>query len=41
MVMSHPQFRDAIKGNPDLLLGVLQAMAERLRADSVERLKAG
>lgn len=38
MVMSHPQFRDAIKGNPDLLLGVLEAVAERLRADSQERL---
>jgi CRP/FNR family transcriptional regulator, cyclic AMP receptor protein len=38
MVMSHPQFRDAIKGNPDLLLPVLEAVAERLRADSSERL---
>jgi CRP-like cAMP-binding protein len=41
MVMSHPQFRDAIKGNPDLLSGVLQAMAERLRADSLDRLTQG
>ncbi len=39
MVMSHPQFRDAIKGNPDLLSGVMQAMAERLRADSLARLE--
>lgn len=38
MVMSHPQFRDAIKGNSDLLSRVLEAMAERLRADSLERL---
>lgn len=34
MVMSHMQFRDAIKGNQDLLLQVLQAVAERLRADA-------
>jgi CRP-like cAMP-binding protein len=34
MVMSHLQFRDAIKGNQDLLLQVLQAVAERLRADA-------
>jgi hypothetical protein len=39
MVMSHPQFRDAIKGNQDLLLRVLEAVAERLRADALERLK--
>ena len=39
MVMSHPQFRDAIKGNQELLLRVLEAMAQRLRADSLERLK--
>ena len=38
MVMSHPQFRDAIKGNSDVLSRVLEAMAERLRADSLERL---
>lgn len=38
MVMSHPQFRDAIKGNQDLLVRVLEAVAERLRADSQERL---
>lgn len=35
MVMSHMQFRDAIKGNQDLLLQVLQAVAERLRADAI------
>ncbi|HKC18722.1 MAG TPA: cyclic nucleotide-binding domain-containing protein [Candidatus Dormibacteraeota bacterium] len=34
MVMSHLQFRDAIKGNQELLLQVLQAVAERLRADA-------
>lgn len=38
MVMSHAQFRDAIKGNPNLLTQVLESMAERLRADSLERL---
>ncbi len=38
MVMSHPQFRDAITANQDLLSRVLEAMAERLRADSLERL---
>lgn len=38
MVMSHPQFRDAIKADQDLLSRVLEAMAERLRADSLERL---
>lgn len=37
MVMSHMQFRDAIKGNPDLLVQVLAAVAERLRADAVGR----
>lgn len=37
MVMSHMQFRDAIKGNPDLLVQVLAAVAERLRADAVTR----
>jgi CRP/FNR family transcriptional regulator, cyclic AMP receptor protein len=35
LVMSHMQFRDAIKGNQDLLFQVLQAVAERLRADAV------
>ena len=33
MVMSHAQFRDAIKGNDGLLSAVMSAMAERLRAD--------
>ena len=37
MVMSHMQFRDAIKGNPDLLVQVLAAVAERLRADAITR----
>ena len=40
MVMSHMQFRDAIKGNQDLLLQVLQSVAERLRADSVAAIKS-
>jgi CRP/FNR family cyclic AMP-dependent transcriptional regulator len=37
MVMSHAQFRDAIKGNDDLLGHVMAAMGERLRADSLAR----
>jgi CRP-like cAMP-binding protein len=37
MVMSHSQFRDAIKGNDDLLGHVMAAMGERLRADSLAR----
>lgn len=37
MVMSHAQFRDAIKGNDDLLANVMAAMGERLRADSLAR----
>ncbi|HEV2140838.1 MAG TPA: cyclic nucleotide-binding domain-containing protein [Candidatus Dormibacteraeota bacterium] len=41
MVMSHAQFRDAIKGDQDLLTQVLAAVADRLRADSIERLAAG
>ena len=32
-VMSHAQFRDAIKGSDALLVKVLMAMGERLRAD--------
>ncbi|HSS61349.1 MAG TPA: cyclic nucleotide-binding domain-containing protein [Candidatus Limnocylindrales bacterium] len=38
MVMSHAQFRDAIKGNQELLVQVMAAVAERLRADSTQRL---
>ena len=41
MVMSHMQFRDAIKGDQELLSQVLAAVADRLRADSIERLAAG
>ncbi len=41
MIMSHAQFRDAIKGNQQLLTDVMTAMAERLRADSMERLPKG
>jgi len=37
MVMSHAQFRDAIKGNDDLLANVMTVMGERLRADSLAR----
>jgi CRP-like cAMP-binding protein len=33
MVMSHAQFRDAIKASDPLLVKVLAAMGERLRAD--------
>ena len=33
MVMSHAQFRDAIKASEPLLVKVLAAMGERLRAD--------
>jgi len=32
-VMSHAQFRDAIKASDQLMLKVLRAMGERLRAD--------
>lgn len=35
MVMSHVQFRDAVKANDDLLFHVMRAMGERLRADSL------
>jgi len=37
MVMSHSQFRDAVKGSDDLLGHVMTAMGERLRADSLAR----
>jgi CRP-like cAMP-binding protein len=37
MVMSHAQFRDAIKGNNSLLSNVMSAMAQRLRRDSLNR----
>lgn len=33
LVMSHAQFRDAIKANDGLLVKVLRAMGQRLRAD--------
>jgi CRP-like cAMP-binding protein len=35
MVMSHAQFRDAIKSKDSLLIAVMTAMGERLRADSL------
>jgi CRP/FNR family transcriptional regulator, cyclic AMP receptor protein len=41
MVMSHVQFRDAVKGNDSLLSTVVAAMADRLRRDSLGRLRAG
>ncbi len=37
LVMSHAQFRDAIKANDALLIKVLAAMGERLRADLAVR----
>ncbi len=40
MVMSHSQFRDAIKGNEGLLGQVMAAMGERLRADFLARHRA-
>ena len=36
-VMSHAQFRDAIKANDGLMVKVLLAMGERLRADLASR----
>jgi CRP-like cAMP-binding protein len=36
-VMSHAQFRDAIKANDSLMVKVLLAMGERLRADLSSR----
>ena len=33
MVLSHAQFRDAIKGNDSLAIQVIAAMAQRLRAN--------
>ena len=40
MVMSHAQFRDAIKTSDSLLSTVLGAAADRLRRDSLDRAKA-
>lgn len=39
MVMSHAQFRDAVKANDQLLSNVMTAAANRLRRDSLERHK--
>jgi CRP/FNR family cyclic AMP-dependent transcriptional regulator len=36
MVMSHAQFRDAIKGNEALVLQVMAAMAQRLRENATQ-----
>jgi len=35
LVLSHVQFRDAIRGNQAIALKVMATMAERLRADSL------
>jgi len=35
MILSHAQFRDAIKGNDGLAMQVIAAMAERLRANAM------
>jgi CRP-like cAMP-binding protein len=37
MVMSHSQFRDAIKSSDSLLSAVIATMADRLRRDSLDR----
>lgn len=37
MVMSHSQFRDAIKSSDPLLSAVIAAMADRMRRDSLDR----
>jgi len=37
MVMSHAQFRDAIKGSDSLLSTVIAAAADRLRRDSLNK----
>jgi len=37
MVMSHVQFRDAIRASDELLSQVMAAMAERLRRDELSR----
>jgi cAMP-binding proteins - catabolite gene activator and regulatory subunit of cAMP-dependent protein kinases len=37
MVMSHSQFRDAIKSSDTLLSAVIATMADRLRRDSLDR----
>jgi len=36
IVLSHAQFRDAIKGNDNLALQVIAAMAQRLRANALD-----
>jgi CRP-like cAMP-binding protein len=41
MVMSHAQFRDAIKSSDGLLVKVLAAMGERLRADMAAKGRGG
>jgi hypothetical protein len=40
MVMSHAQFRDAIKTSDSLLSTILAAAVSRLRRDSLDRRKA-
>ena len=41
LVMSHAQFRDAIKSSDGLLVKVMAAMGERLRADMAAKDRAG
>ena len=41
LVMSHAQFRDAIKSSDGLLVKVLATMGERLRADMAAQGRAG
>jgi len=36
-VMSHSQFRDAVKANESIMVKVLKVMGERLRADLADR----
>ena len=37
LVLSHSQFRDAIKGDPDLTMAMLTAMCERLESDAASK----
>jgi CRP/FNR family transcriptional regulator, cyclic AMP receptor protein len=37
MVMSHAQFRDAVRANESILSSVMSVMADRLREDELER----
>jgi CRP/FNR family transcriptional regulator, cyclic AMP receptor protein len=37
LVLSHGQFRDAVKADPELTMAILATIAERLRADATAR----